>query len=203
MYGRDIFHINLIWQNVKKKCRTEKGEKMSELKKLSLKEEIDKEGERIEKELLSSEESEDMEVSKEMEAALFDKIQEYENEKKAKGKTVRYRKKKKHLIFALAAVLVLVCGSAMVSTGSKSYWKVLWEKITNDGSIAYLDVEEMETKETDDLDEVGVYREISKQIGVVPIRWAYMPKDMHIIDYTIDKKQNKSQLFYGNKDEIM
>ena len=93
-----------------------------------------------------------------METSLFNKIQEYEYDKRFK---VVYHKKKKTALyhFALAAVIVLVVGSAITGVGSKSYWKVIWEKIAGEESLGYIDVQDMESQETDDLDEVGVYRE--------------------------------------------
>ena len=51
---------------------------MKELKKLSLKEEIDKQAEKIEKEVCGNKEIEDMKVSEDMETSLFSRIQEYE-----------------------------------------------------------------------------------------------------------------------------
>ena len=61
----------------------------------------------------------DIKVSDEMEKELFNKIQDYEYDKRHK-KVVRKKKKSKLVIGALAAVLILVCGSVMTSVGSKS-----------------------------------------------------------------------------------
>ena len=46
--------------------------------------------------------------------------------------TMRRKKRNIRRIVALAAVLILVCGSVMTSVGSKSYWKVLWERESGD-----------------------------------------------------------------------
>ena len=67
---------------------------MKELKKLSLKEEIDKQAEKIEKEVCENKEIEDMKVSEDMETSLFSRIQEYEYDKRIKK--VHRRKKKAH-----------------------------------------------------------------------------------------------------------
>lgn len=68
---------------------------MKKLKKLSLKEEIDREARQMEKEIESRRDLDDIKVSEEMEASLFNKIQEYEYDrrKKTEEKTVRRRKK--------------------------------------------------------------------------------------------------------------
>lgn len=52
-----------------------KVQRMKELKRLSLKEEIDREAEQIEKEVKERTDLDDIKVSEEMETALFNKIQ--------------------------------------------------------------------------------------------------------------------------------
>ena len=103
---------------------------MKELKKISLKEEVDKEAIQIEKEVMDRKDLDNISVSEEMETSLFNKIQDYEYDRRSK--TVHRRKKKRYAVLALAAVFVLVFGSVMTSVGSKSYWKVLWERIAGD-----------------------------------------------------------------------
>ena len=106
---------------------------MKNLKKLSLQKEVTKEAEQIEKEVNSHTELDDLKVSDEMETSLFNKIQEYEYDKRFK--VVYHKKKRRYLVMALAAVGVLGLGSAMTGVGSKSYWKVVWEKITGGESL--------------------------------------------------------------------
>lgn len=105
--------------------------KMKKLKKLSLENEMKKEAEQIEKKVREDRSLDDIKVSDEMEKELFNKIQDYEYDKRHK-KVIRKKKKSKLVIGALAAVLILVCGSVMTSVGSKSYWKVLWEREDGD-----------------------------------------------------------------------
>ena len=127
---------------------------MKKLKKLSLKEEVDKEAQEIEKEVESRDDLDDINVSEDMETSLFNKIQEYEYDKRVK-KAVHRGRKKRRLFLALAAVLILVCGSVITGTGSKSYWKVLWDRIAGDEDMSVINVEDMDTQEADDLDEIG------------------------------------------------
>ena len=150
---------------------------MKELKKLSLKEEVDREAKEIEKEIEDRDDLDDIKVSEDMETSLFNKIQEYEYDKRIK-KTVHRNRKKRRLLLALAAVLILVCGSVITGTGSKSYWKVLWDRVAGDEKANIINVEDMESEETDDWDEVQVFNEIRKEIGISPIRLGYMPKGM-------------------------
>lgn len=175
---------------------------MKKLKKLSLKEEVDKEAQEIEKEVGSRDDLDDINVSEDMETSLFNKIQEYEYDKRVK-KAVHRGRKKRRLFLALAAVLILVCGSVITGTGSKSYWKVLWDRIAGDENLSYIDVENMDSHETEDLDEVQVFNEIRKEIGISPVRFGYRPEDMDFTKYEIDKNQNRAVLIYKYGNQVI
>lgn len=175
---------------------------MKELKKLSLKEEVDREAQDIEKEVESRDDLDDIKVSEDMETSLFNKIQEYEYDKRVK-KAVHRSRKKRRLFLALAAVLILVCGSVITGTGSKSYWKVLWDRVASDEEMSVVNVENMDSQEAEDLEEVQVFNEIRKEIGISPVRLGYMPKRMGFIEYEIDEKQNRAILFYKYGDQII
>lgn len=176
--------------------------KMKKLKKLSLENEMKKEAEQIEKKVRKDRSLDDITVSDEMEKELFNKIQDYEYDKRHK-KVVRKKKKSKLVIGALAAVLILVCGSVMTSVGSKSYWKTLWNKEAGDETLSYVDVENMETMESEDVDEVGAYKEIAKVMGNYLVRIEYKPEDMVLQKYMIDEEQRMAVLFYIYGDETI
>lgn len=174
---------------------------MKDLKKLSLNEEVKREAEQIEKEVENRSDLDDIKVSDDMEASLFNKIQEYEYDKRLKK--VHYRRKRRYIVVALAAVIVLVFGSVMTGVGSKSYWKVIWERITGDGTTAVTNVEDMDSHKTEDIDEMGVYREINESFGVSGVRLGYKPKGMALRRYTLDKEQRKAYLFYDYYGEVI
>lgn len=174
---------------------------MKELKKLSLKEEVDKEAKRIEKEVKSRQDLDDITVSEEMETSLFNKIQDYEYDKRSK--TVYRKKKKRYVVLALAAVLVLVLGSAITSVGSKSYWKVLWGRIAGEEKLSYIDVEKMESQETEDLDEIYVYKQIGDELGISTVGLAYLPPKTYLKEYEIDKEQRKATLLYEYNGQVI
>lgn len=176
--------------------------KMKKLKKLSLENEMKKEAEQIEKKVREDRSLDDIKVSDEMEKELFNKIQDYEYDKRHK-KVIRKKKKSKLVIGALAAVLILVCGSVMTSVGSKSYWKVLWERDNGDENSNIINVENMDTKESEDIDEVGAYKEIAKVMGDSLVRMEYKPRGMVLKRYTIDKEQRMAVLFYQYGEEII
>ena len=175
---------------------------MKELKKLSLKEEVDRQAQKIEEEVRNRDDLDDIKVSEDMETSLFNKIQEYEYDKRIK-KVVHRSRKKRRLFLALAAVLILVCGSVITGTGSKSYWKVLWERVAGDEEANIINVEDMEAEKTDDWDEVQVFNEIHKELGIYPVRLVYMPEGMDFINYEIDKNQRRAILFYEYRGQII
>lgn len=176
--------------------------KMKKLKKLSLENEMKKEAEQIEKKVREDKSLDDIKVSDEMEKELFNKIQDYEYDKRHK-KVIRKKKKSKLIIGALAAVLILVCGSVMTSVGSKSYWKTLWNDSNGDEQNNGIDVENMESIETEDIDESAVYKEIAKVMGNYLVRLEYKPKGMMLKRYTVDGDQRRATLFYKYENEII
>ena len=175
---------------------------MKELKKLSLKEEVDREAQDIEKEVESRDDLDDIKVSEDMETSLFNKIQEYEYDKRVK-KAVHRSKKKRRLFLALAAVLILVCGSVITGTGSKSYWKVLWDRVAGDEEANIINVEDMVSEETEDWNQIQVFNEIRKETGISPVRLGYMPETLFFTGYELDKEQNLAVIFYNYNDQIM
>ena len=157
---------------------------MKNLKKLSLEDEINREAEEIEKKVKENKEIEGMTVSEDMETALFNKIQEYEYDKRLK-KVVYRKKKRTYVIGAIAAIIILICGSVMTSVGSKSCVKVLWERINGDESSNIINVEDMDSKKSKDYDEGQVYKELTKTFGDYLVRLNYKPADMKLVRYTI------------------
>lgn len=174
---------------------------MKDLKKLSLNREVKREAEEIEKEVESRSDLDDIKVSDDMETSLFNKIQEYEYDKRLKK--VHYRRKRRYLIVALAAVIVLVCGSVMTGVGSKSYWKVIWERINGDGSSNIINVEDMKSQESDDIDEVGAFKKTTEKFGIYIVRLGYKPRGMVLKCYLIDNDQRRASFFYEYKGEII
>lgn len=201
---------------------------MENSKKRSLQKEIERDVQQIEKEIASRPELDKIRVTKEMDEVLMSKIREYEKEKanaeeaviKAAisrdetgeseekklipddGKVTVLRKKRKRIrwIAALAAVLVLALGLGMTSVGSKSYWKELLDVLMGKESARVIDVEDMDKKDTEDIDEIFVYREIGAKLGQAPVRMRYKPKDMIIVDYDIDENLQLARIFFNYND---
>lgn len=174
---------------------------MKKLKKISLNEAVSREAEQIEKEVRDRKDLDDINVSEDMETSLFNKIQEYEYDRRLKK--VYHRKKRRYIIVALAAVLVLAFGSVMTGVGSKSYWKVMWDRIAGDAEVSYIDVENMESESSEDIDEVGVYRKINETFRISMVRLGYKPNKMFLVKYSIDKEQEKAYIFYKYNGEVI
>lgn len=174
---------------------------MKELKKLSLKEEIDKQAEKTEKEVRENKEIEDMKVSEDMETSLFSRIQEYEYDKRIKK--VYRRKKKRMIIVAFAAVLVLALGSMITGVGSRSYWRVLWDELNGDETASGIDVEDMDSKKTEDVNEIDTYKEINQTFNISAVRMIVKPQNMYLESFILDKDQRYAVLFYNYNKEII
>lgn len=128
-----------------------------------------------------------------------------DNSNSGNKKKTRHRKSiRVRVLVACAALLVLVLGVGTTSVGSKSYLKEIIEKITGSGDRAkIINVEDMKTKETEDLDEIDVYKEISEKLGVSVIRLGYKPENMILDNYVIDEKQMKAQLYFSYEGEMI
>lgn len=120
------------------------------------------------------------------------------------GKKVVYRRKtRKYFAVSLVAVLLIVLGVGVNSVGSKSYWKVLWERVTGGEPVNVLNVEDMEEQITEDVDEIAAYREIKEKLAIKPVRIFYKPDDMKLVDYEIQEEILTARLLYKYQSEII
>ena len=181
---------------------------MKKLRKLSLKEELEKEAAEIEKELAEDPELDNLEVSKELDDAIYAEIQRYEKEQeedKIKEFPLRTYKKKKRtkLIVALVAILVLVMGMSVSSVGSKSYMKELIEKFTGKSQVDVTNVKDMDSKDVEDAAEKDAYRKVDDMIKRNCVRLLNGPKEMHFVSYNINEDIQQADLFYEYKGETI
>lgn len=181
---------------------------MKKLRKLSLKEELEKEAAEIEKELAEDPELDNLKVSKELDDAIYAEIQRYEKEQeedKIKEFPLRTYKKKKRakLVVTLVAILVLVMGMSVSSVGSKSYMKALIEKFTEKSQVDLTNVKDMDSQETDEWEENMAYRQVDEMLKINCVRLLDGPKEMHFTSYNINEDIQQADLFYEYKDEII
>ena len=181
---------------------------MKKLRKLSLKEELEKEAAEIEKELAEDPELDNLKVSKELDDAIYAEIQRYEKEQeenKIKEFPLRTYKKKKRakLIVALVAILVLVMGMSVSSVGSKSYMKELIEKFTGKSQMDVTNMKDMNSQDTNEWEENIAYQKVDEMIKVNCVRLLDGPKEMHFISYNINEDIQQADLFYEYKGETI
>ena len=126
-------------------------------------------------------------------------------EKKSKGeKSTRIRMpRKKKFVIALAAVMVLVLGTSMTSVGSKSYLKELLDGLLGNEKSQTINVKDMDKKETEDGEELTAYREIRENLGILPVRFGYMPQKMIFSESNIDIDQGRAFVFYEYNDQLI
>ncbi len=119
------------------------------------------------------------------------------------GKVLYRRKKRKYWLFSLAAVIVIVMGFGVTSVGSKSHWKVLLQRITGGEPVNVINLEDMDSYKTEDVNEIDVYREIEEKFHFQPVRIKYRPNDMQLNEYEIQEEILRAQLLYEYKGEII
>lgn len=114
-----------------------------------------------------------------------------------KSTVIRYKRRRVRWIAALAAVLVLALGLGMTSIGSKSYWKELLDVLMGEESARMIDVEDMDKKDSEDIDEMLVYREIGEKLGQTPVWMRYKPEEMELEHYDIEEGLQLARLIFS------
>ena len=61
----------------------------------------------------------------------------------------------------------------------------------------------MEKQNTEDVDEIAVYREIRDKIHIEPVRLMYKPAKMKLENYIIDEEMLTAQLLYKYQDDVI
>lgn len=130
------------------------------------------------------------------------KGKEGKTDKGEKAKRIHMPRRRKFVV-ALAAVMVLVLAVGMTSVGSKSYLKVLWEKMHGGQAMEITNVDDMVTQNSKDGDEVTAYREIREEMGILPVRLGYKPENMKLKESKVDTEQKRAFLFYSYKNMIV
>lgn len=109
-------------------------------------------------------------------------------------KTVRRPHIRLRAALAAALVAILALGVGMVGSGKKVYLPVVSQKENGDGSTIIVDNNEENIY--GGYDEEEVCQEIEDQLGVLPVRFGYRPKDMILQEYWIKKDDKEAALQY-------
>lgn len=120
------------------------------------------------------------------------------------GEKKRFRMPgKKRFIAVIAAVCVLVVATGVTSIGSKSYLKIIWERIYGGQTMQVTNVKDMDTKDITDGDRVTAYKQINDKLGFLPVRLGYIPESMVLTKTVIEEEQERAFVFYKYKGEII
>ncbi len=202
---------------------------MEDIKKMSLLKETEREAREIEKELEQHPELEEIQVTDEMDAALFAKIQAYEETKEKEGiedvvefadeftpeipsdldraekKIISYRKKgkKKYIIIGIAAVLVIVMSAGFVGVGNKAYWKEVLDKEYGEEELNIIKVEDMDDIQSEDGENGTVFSTVNKELGISVVRLKDLPSDMYFSSMEIAENMQSARIFYEYKGEVI
>lgn len=87
--------------------------------------------------------------------------------------------------------------------GSRSYWRVLWDRVVGDEEASVINIEDMDSQKTENIDEIDVYREINQTFGISIVRLRERPQNMFLERYNIDEEQRYAVLFYDYNGEMM
>lgn len=183
---------------------------MKDSKKMTLKQEIEREAEQIEKELSENPDLEDVKVTEEMDQRMAARIEAYERAKNPvkKSKASTNRKKnvtprfKRNIAAALALVVLLTAGLGITSLGSKSYLKEMIEKMTGNATVEVTNVGDMNSQGSESADEAIAYQEINQIMGRTVVQISYKPSKMKFIDYETEENIQQAKMFYTYEDEI-
>lgn len=115
----------------------------------------------------------------------------------------RKRRRGKYALVSLAAVLVIVMGFSVTSVGSKSHWKVFLDRILGVEPEKIINMDDMDVYETDDGEELAVYREIEEKMHIHPVRITYKPIGMIFDNYEVHENILKAEILYKYKGEII
>lgn len=102
-------------------------------------------------------------------------------------KTVRRPRIRLRAALAAALVAILALGVGMVGSGKKVYLPVVSQR--EDGDESTTKVNNSDSAVASSYDEEEVCQEIEDQLGVLPVRFGYCPKDMRLEKYRITEEK--------------
>ena len=163
---------------------------------LSLRGEMIKEAEEIQKELSQMSLLEDTQIPERLDKVFGAKIRAYENEK-------RKKKIPRKFLYILAATIILLVGTSISAIGNKSYLKEMRGWASGERLNTVMNVKDMETLGTEDLELLAAYHDIKEEIGISAVRFGERPAEMIFEDVQIFQEKKMAKLFYRYDDEII
>ena len=116
-------------------------------------------------------------------------------------KTVRRPHIRLRAALAAALVAILALGVGMVGSGKKVYLPVVSQR--EDGDESTTKVNNNDRAVASSYDEEDVCQEIEDQLGVLPVRFGYRPKEMILQEYWIKEDLKEAIIKYSCVDKKM
>lgn len=108
----------------------------------------------------------------------------------------RSRKIRKRAMVSVAALAVLVMALGMTSVGSKSYLKIVKEKITGENRVKIINGTDTDRVESVDETESEILVILGKKMGVNIPELLYKPYGMRVTGYETEEELKKVKIFY-------
>lgn len=115
----------------------------------------------------------------------------------------RSRKIRKRAMVSVAALAVLVMALGMTSVGSKSYLKIVKEKITGENRVKIINGTDTDRIASEDDTENEILVELGKKMGVNIPQLSYKPYGMRITGYEVGEDLGMAKIFYEYQGETI
>ena len=124
-------------------------------------------------------------------------------EEKTKIVEFRSRKIRKRAMVSVAALAVLVMALGMTSVGSKSYLKIVKEKITGENRVKIINGTDTDRIASEDDTENEILVELGKKMGANIPQLLYKPYGMRITGYEVGEDLGMAKIFYEYQGETI
>lgn len=142
--------------------------------------------------LMESEELQDIHMPEDSLEKLHQKINA--RKKKLLGR------KRIHMLVAAAAVMTALLGVGLVGSGKKVYEPKVTQNARGDEVATAVENTDYVNQK---YDEEAVCQEIQDELGVLPIRFKYRPKNMNLTWYEINEDMGEAILEYSMGDKLL
>ena len=117
---------------------------------------------------------------------------------------VRVRKRRKKTIVALAVALVAVLGVGITSFGDGGFVAETVDRILGGRKTTNITAESDDSNITkqEEIVEEKVYQQIKDDFGFDPVRIAYKPLNMEMLDYTLEEEFLSAIMYYQYRENI-
>ncbi len=120
------------------------------------------------------------------------------NEEEDRTKIVRFRSRKirKRAMVSVAALAVLVMALGITSVGSKSYLKIVIDRIQGENRVRVINGTDTDWIASEDETESEILVKLGKKMGVNIPQLLYKPYGMRVTGYECTQESRKAKIFY-------